>query len=196
MLCAKLPGGVLWTVPRDADGIAPQGGVELVHRSPGPFPLLAVQLAPQCRLPDDFRHQLRNHPATLRVTEAVTPEPFAQAHGQGDHFPGVVGRLGEPRRGSIRIEGVVVEGVRVHEDEDLLPGRDGSLEAARDGDSLPGRLHQLQRQARDPAQLVDRAAPVTVSCARAWSGSRAPRSPAVWTPILASLAADAASIAF
>ena len=174
MLCPELPGCILWPRTEDADGIAPQCGVELVHGSPNPFPLLAVELAPQGRLPDGFGHQLRNHHAALRVAETVFPKPFAQAHGQGDHFPGVVGRLGEPRRGSIRVERVIVEGVRVHEDEDvfggdlvpahllrcsgrvacdglahLLPGRDRSAEAARDGDSLPGRLHQLQRQAGD-----------------------------------------------
>ena len=174
MLCPELPGCLLWTGTKDADGIAPEGSVELVHGSPGPFPLFAVQLAPQGRLSDGFRHQLRDHDAALRVAEAVTPEPFAQAHGQGDHLPGVVGRLGEPRRGSIRVERIIVEGVGVHEDEDVFsgnlvpshllrcsgrvacdglahlpPGRDRSAEAARDGDSLPGRLHQLQRQAGD-----------------------------------------------
>jgi hypothetical protein len=200
VLCPELPGCVLGTGTEDADGIAPKSGVELVHGSPGPFPLLAVELAPQGRLPDGFRHQLRDHHAALRVAEAVAPEPFAQAHGQGDHFPGVVGRFGEPRRGSIRVERVVVEGVRVHEDEDVFsgdlvpahllrcsrgvardglahlpPGCDRSPEAARDGNSLPGRLHQFERQAGDPAQLVDRAAPVTVMSARALSGSSAAR---------------------
>ncbi len=94
MFGPELPGCVLWPRTEDADGIAPEGRAELVHGSPGPFPLLAVQLAPQGRLPDGFGHQLRNHHAALRVTEAVASEPFAQAHGQGDDFPGVVGRLG------------------------------------------------------------------------------------------------------
>jgi len=52
MLRPKLPGGVLWTGTQDADGIASEGGIELVHSSPDPFPLLTVQLAPQgwCRI--------------------------------------------------------------------------------------------------------------------------------------------------
>ncbi len=78
------------------------------------------------------------------------------------------------------VERVVIEGVRVHEDEDVLggdlvaahllrcssgvagdrlshrlPGSDRSPKALGDGDSLPGRLHQLQRQAGDTTQLVD-----------------------------------------
>jgi hypothetical protein len=153
MLCPELPGCLLWPCT--------EGGIELVHGFPGPFSLFAVQLAPQGRLPDGFGHQLRNHDAALRVAEAVAPEPFSQAHSEGDDFPGVVGRLAEPGRGSIRVERVVVEGARVHEDEDffggdlvpahflrclgrvasdslahLLPGRDGSPEAGRDGDSF------------------------------------------------------------
>ena len=183
MLRPELPGGILRPGPEDADGIAPEGGVELVHHLPGPFPSLTVQLAPEGRLPDGFGQQLRNHHAAFRVAEAVPPEPFAQAHGQGDHFPGVVGRFREPGRGSVRIERIVVEGARVHEDEDVLcghlvaahllrrsggiacdglphrlPGGDRSAEAAGDGDSLPGRLHQFQRQAGDATQLVDGAA--------------------------------------
>ena len=75
MLCSELPGGGLGTGTEDADGIASEGGVELVHGSPGPFSLLAVQLAPQGRLPDGFGHQFRNHHAALRVAEAVAPEP-------------------------------------------------------------------------------------------------------------------------
>ncbi len=50
MLCSELPGGVLWTGAEDADSIAPEGGVELVHGSPGAFPLLSVQFAPKGRL--------------------------------------------------------------------------------------------------------------------------------------------------
>ena len=39
-----------------------------------------------------------------------------------------------------------------------MPGGNGSAEAAGNGNSLPGRLHQLQRQAGDATQLVDGAA--------------------------------------
>ena len=46
MLCSELPGCVLGTRTEDADRIAPEGCVELVHGSPGPFPLLTVQFAP------------------------------------------------------------------------------------------------------------------------------------------------------
>ena len=115
MLCPELPGCLLWTGTKDADCIASKGGIELVHGSPGPFSLLAVQLAPEGRLPDGFGHQLRNHDAALRVAEAVAPEPFPQAHGERDHFSGVVGCFHEPGRGSIRVERIVVKGARVHE---------------------------------------------------------------------------------
>ena len=47
MLCPELPGGILWPCTEDADGTAAEGGIELVHGSPGPFPLLTVQFAPQ-----------------------------------------------------------------------------------------------------------------------------------------------------
>ena len=46
VLCPELPSGVLGASTEDADGIASEGRVELVHGSPGPFPLLAVKLAP------------------------------------------------------------------------------------------------------------------------------------------------------
>jgi hypothetical protein len=169
--------------PRIRTGIKPEGRVELVHRFPGPFPSLSIEIAPKGRLPDGFGQQLCNHDSCLRVAEAVSPKPFAQAHGQGDHFPGVIGRLCEPCRGSIRVERVIVEVVRVHEDEDVFggdlvaphllgcscgvacdglahvaPGRDRSPEASGDGNSLPGRLHQLQRHTGDPTQLIDGAA--------------------------------------
>lgn len=49
MLCPELPGGVLGTGTEDANGVTPECRIELVHRSPGPFPLLPVQLAPQRR---------------------------------------------------------------------------------------------------------------------------------------------------
>ena len=115
MLCPELPGCVLWPCTEDADGIASEGRVELVYGSPSPLPLLAVQLVTQGRLPDGFGHQLRNHDAALRVAEAVAPEPFPQAHGERDHFSGVVGCFHEPGRGSIRVERIVVKGARVHE---------------------------------------------------------------------------------
>ena len=51
MLRPELPGGILGTGPEDADGIAPEGRVELVHRFPGPFPSLSVEIAPEGRLP-------------------------------------------------------------------------------------------------------------------------------------------------
>jgi hypothetical protein len=44
MLCPELPGGILRASTEDADGIAPEGRVELVHRSPGPFPSLSVEM--------------------------------------------------------------------------------------------------------------------------------------------------------
>ncbi len=87
MLCPELPGHILWTGTEDADGIASEGGVELVHHLPGLFPAIPVQLASKGRLPDGFGQQLRNHHAALRVAEAVAPQPFAQAYCQGDHFP-------------------------------------------------------------------------------------------------------------
>ena len=65
MLCPELPGGVLWTGTEDADGIAPEGCVELVHGSSGQFPPFVVQLAPQGRLPNGLGHQLRNLDAAL-----------------------------------------------------------------------------------------------------------------------------------
>ena len=96
MLCLELPEGILWSCTEDANGITPESGVELVHGFPGPFPLLTVQLAPQGRLPDAFGHQLCDHHAALRVAEALAPQPFPQAHGQRDHFAGVIGGFGEP----------------------------------------------------------------------------------------------------
>ncbi|CAN5626193.1 hypothetical protein BH10ACI4_BH10ACI4_07570 [soil metagenome] len=57
MLCPELPGGILRTGTEDSDSIAPEGRVELVHRFPGTFPSLSVQLAPEGRLPDGFRQQ-------------------------------------------------------------------------------------------------------------------------------------------
>ncbi len=79
-------------------------------------------LAPQGWLPDGLGQQFRDHHAALRVPEAIFPEPFTQAHGQGDHLPGVAGRLGELRRGSIRVGRGIVEGAGVHEDEDVIGG--------------------------------------------------------------------------
>ena len=46
VLCSELPGSLLWPSPEDADGIAPEGGIELVHHLPGLFPAIPVQLAP------------------------------------------------------------------------------------------------------------------------------------------------------
>ncbi len=122
MLRPELPGSILWPSTEDADGIAPEGSVELVHDLPGLLPPITVQLAPESRLPDGFRQQLRNHHTALRVAEALTPEPFAQAHNKGDHFPGVVSGFREPGRGSVRIERIVIEGARVHENEDVFGG--------------------------------------------------------------------------
>lgn len=78
MLRPELPGGILWTGTKDADGIAPEGGVELVHHLPGPFPYLAVELAPEGRLSDGLGQQLRNHDATFRVgVDPTTLSPGA-----------------------------------------------------------------------------------------------------------------------
>ena len=60
MLRFELPGGFFWPSAEDADGIAPEGGIELVHHLPGLVTAIPVQLAPEGRLPDGFRQQLRN----------------------------------------------------------------------------------------------------------------------------------------
>ncbi len=65
MLCPKLPGGILGTGTEDPDSIAPKGRVELVHRLPGPFPSLSIEIAPEGRLPDGFGQQLGNHDAAF-----------------------------------------------------------------------------------------------------------------------------------
>ena len=80
MLSSELPGSVLWPGTEDADGIAPEGGIELVHYLPGLLPAITVELAPEGWLADGFGQQFRNHHAAFRVAEAVPPEPFAQAH--------------------------------------------------------------------------------------------------------------------
>ena len=71
MLRSELPGCVLWTDNEDADRITPEGGIKLIHRPPVPFPLLAVQLAPQGRLADGLGHQLCNYHAALGVAESA-----------------------------------------------------------------------------------------------------------------------------
>ena len=65
MLRPELPGGIPGTGTEDADGIAPEGRVELVHRFPGPFPSLSVEIASEGRLPDGFGQQLGNHDPCL-----------------------------------------------------------------------------------------------------------------------------------
>ena len=91
MLGFELPCSVLWPGPEDADGIAPEGGVGLVHDLPGLFSTITIQLALEGRLPYGFGQQLRNHHAAFWVAEAIWPEPLAPAHSQSNHFPGVVG---------------------------------------------------------------------------------------------------------
>ena len=153
MLCPELPSRVVWTGTEYANGIAPECGVELVHRSPGPFPLLSVQLAQQGRLPNRFRHQLRSHHAALRVAEAVAPEPFAQAHGQGNHFPGVVGRSGEPCRGSVRVERGIVQG------RDRRPSGPRSWQASPQTPLRSPKVHRLA-----PSQIAYAATLGTLFC--------------------------------
>ena len=57
---------------------------------------------------------------TAHWPNADSREPSSTATSRASDFPGVVGRLGESRRGPVRVERGIIEGVGVHEYADIF----------------------------------------------------------------------------
>ena len=183
MLCPELPSGSLWTGTEDANSIAPECRIVLSIALQARSPLLAVQFGPTGPVAGWFlaaapQSSLRTSGSGNRLVKRAYP-----GSRPGRQLPRCHWSSLKSGRGPIRVETIIVEDVRVHEAEDVLCGHlvpthrlrrmrraacdrfahrllgyDQRPEASRERDYIPGRLHQLQRQAGDPAQLVDRAA--------------------------------------